>query len=730
MGGCCASPTATRAGSSATAAAAALDGEPPHAHAHAHGHAHAHAHGHAHAHAHGHGHSHSHSHAHGHKHHSGSPNHDAHDDAADGGGGGPAATVTRLSLGYKGPAPAPGAPTIAVFPASSGTGMRTLEALLSSAHRGEAKWVQAVTHSDAGVRNLRFELGPLLATEPVELVTNVDMGDADACRSAFKGVDRLFLIPPNTPNRVAQCTVALEAAKAAGVTSVVVLSVLGAAEEKSSFSRAFRAVERVAAAGGFTHVTFLRAATFMDNFLVAAHSIVDAGKFFGSHGEGKFPIVSLADVGRVAAHVLMEPQEFADRAIDVTGPLAHSGAECAAIMTRVLGRTLKYVDVTPEAMLDTLLGGGMQLWEATNMVESFSLIKSGDAALAATEEVARITNVHTSFEDFCRDRKLELLGEPSPILAVLPGSGNVGGQTVAALARMSRLAVWPDACAGNPRVRVVVKDVRDPSLADLPSNFSVVAGDIADTASIDGALRGVSRLLFVTPTIENRTPLAHQMLAAAKRAGVEHVVLMSILQCHTEAFDAMRQFRGLEKALAGLGDGTKWTSLRLGSFSQNFLASAAEVAEKGELTGALGTGRVAYVDVDDVGAAFATVLREGPALHHEKVYELTGPESLSMSECASILSEVLGRPITYVDVSPEELGQRLVESKRVPEWFVRDVLVDYNSAFRAGKGDLVSPDLARLAGRQTTFREFVERSRVVFAGPPSAPSVIQEQGQS
>ncbi|MFJ8361757.1 hypothetical protein [Streptomyces sp. NPDC093984] len=45
----------------------------------------------------------------------------------------------------------------------------------------------------------------------------------------------------------------------------------------------------------------------------------------------------------------------------------------------------------------------------------------------------------------------------------------------------------------------------------------------------------------------------------------------------------------------------------------------------------------------------ATVLRD-PASHIGRVYELTGPRSVDMTEMAEEFSRALGRPVSYVDV--------------------------------------------------------------------------------
>jgi uncharacterized protein YbjT (DUF2867 family) len=53
--------------------------------------------------------------------------------------------------------------------------------------------------------------------------------------------------------------------------------------------------------------------------------------------------------------------------------------------------------------------------------------------------------------------------------------------------------------------------------------------------------------------------------------------------------------------------------------------------------------------------------------HQEKIYDITGPESLTHSELASHLSEALGRQITFVDI-PETAMRSALLSFGLPEW--------------------------------------------------------------
>ncbi|MET7929828.1 hydroxylase [Streptomyces sp. NPDC005349] len=77
--------------------------------------------------------------------------------------------------------------------------------------------------------------------------------------------------------------------------------------------------------------------------------------------------------------------------------------------------------------------------------------------------------------------------------------------------------------------------------------------------------------------------------------------------------------------------------------------AARSIQENGTIALPFGTGRTSPVAVDDVARVIATVLRD-PAPHIGKVYELTGPRSVDMTELAEEFSRALGRSVSYVSV--------------------------------------------------------------------------------
>jgi len=79
---------------------------------------------------------------------------------------------------------------------------------------------------------------------------------------------------------------------------------------------------------------------------------------------------------------------------------------------------------------------------------------------------------------------------------------------------------------------------------------------------------------------------------------------------------------------------------------QNILMLAPAIANTGQFASAASDGRIGFLDARDV-AAVAANIAAGPEPHAGHEYRLTGPELLSYTDVAAVLTTVLGRPITF-----------------------------------------------------------------------------------
>ncbi len=234
--------------------------------------------------------------------------------------------------------------------------------------------------------------------------------------------------------------------------------------------------------------------------------------------------------------------------------------------------------------------------------------------------------------------------------------------------------------------------VREPGTADLPAGADPVRLDFEDPATFGPAFDGVaSTFLMRPPQIADVKAGILPALAVARRAGVRHVVFLSL-----QGADRNRvvPHRRIEDDL--MRTGPAWTMLRPGFFLQNLIAPhGPDIAERDEIFLPAGRGRTAFVDARDVADAAVRVLTE-PG-HEGRAYELTGRTASTYAEVATELSTALGRPIRYVDAAPWGFWRRL-RGRGHPRAQVLVMLALYASC-RLGLAAHVSDDLERLLQR-------------------------------
>src|SRR5271165_6814540 len=256
-------------------------------------------------------------------------------------------------------------------------------------------------------------------------------------------------------------------------------------------------------------------------------------------------------------------------------------------------------------------------------------------------------------------------------------------------------------------VRVVVRDPeKAKALADAGAEIAV--GDLDVPASIDGAMAGVTAVVLVSPAVPAQEL---NVVASAARAGVGHVVKAT---SKASADSPIARRRGQAEIEAGLAaSGLPHTLLRSNAYMQNVLALAPAIAATGGFGSAAGKGRTGMIDARDV-AAVAAEIAASPAGHAGKTYWLTGPELISNYDVAAVLSKLLGRPITYRELSFEDDKDAMIRAG-VPEP-VAQMNAQAFSMIADGDAGWLSEDVPSLLGRPArSFEQFATDYAAVFS---------------
>jgi uncharacterized protein YbjT (DUF2867 family) len=245
-------------------------------------------------------------------------------------------------------------------------------------------------------------------------------------------------------------------------------------------------------------------------------------------------------------------------------------------------------------------------------------------------------------------------------------------------------------------VRVLVRDPENgKALAD--AGAEIVVGDLAVPESIDEAMSGVSAIVLVSPAVPAQEL---NVIASAARAGVDHVV-KATSKASTDSPIARR--RGQAEIEAGLAaSGLPHTLLRSNAYMQNTLMLAPVIAKTSSFGSSAGKGLVGMVDARDVGAVAAEIAAS-PAPRVGKTYWLSGPELISNYDVAEVLSRLLGRTITYRELSFDDNKNAMV-SAGVPEAIAEQNAQAF-SLTAEGDAEWVSDDVQAILGRRARSYE-------------------------
>ena len=242
------------------------------------------------------------------------------------------------------------------------------------------------------------------------------------------------------------------------------------------------------------------------------------------------------------------------------------------------------------------------------------------------------------------------------MILVTGATGNIGTEIVQLL------------LADHQRVRVLV---RDPAkLGALTDRVEVAVGDLMQPSTLPAAFAGIERAFVMIPVISAIATAAPAIFAAARAAGVRHVVFLSsgTIQMRPPMTVGAWHLAG-EVALKS--SGLAWTMLRPGNFASNSLRWVGSIQGQGAVFAPHGDHGSAVIDPRDIAAVAAKALTgQG---HDGQTYVLTGPELITTAQQVAILSELLGKPIRLVPV-PEAGARAGMLKSGMPEVLADAVL--------------------------------------------------------
>jgi len=275
-------------------------------------------------------------------------------------------------------------------------------------------------------------------------------------------------------------------------------------------------------------------------------------------------------------------------------------------------------------------------------------------------------------------------------------TGNVGSEVVRACS------------AAGMRVRVAgsrlsVLEKRYPDLERVELDFT-------RKETWPSALRGASNLFLMRPpSLANMRDTLLPFIDVALTEDCSHIVFLSV-----EGADKMKwvPHRKVEDHLGRVG--ANYTILRPGFFAQNLEgAYLRDIVTDHRLYVPAGSAPIAFIDAADIGDVTAAILR-APESYRNTALLLTGPEALTFSQVADILSRHVRCSVEYQPATALGYVWHLVTKHQLSPIQVLIQLI-LHLGLRKGNSSRVDPTLEDIIGRAgRTVDDYVKRSSGKF----------------
>jgi NAD(P)H dehydrogenase (quinone) len=257
-----------------------------------------------------------------------------------------------------------------------------------------------------------------------------------------------------------------------------------------------------------------------------------------------------------------------------------------------------------------------------------------------------------------------------------------------------------------PAANLIAASRDTAKLADLAAKgVQTRKADFDDAASLEAAFKGVDRVLIISTdalAVPGQRLKQHTTAVnAAVKAGVKHIAYTSMPSPDKSLVTFAPDHLGTENAVKA--SGLPYTIIRNAWYLDNYMHSMPHNLQGGSWYTASGDGKVPNISRDDCALGAAAALASGTT--DSATYTLTGSQSLSADEIAATIASAVGKPLSAVKVSDEQLLQGLLGAG-LPD-FVATMLVSADANIRAGNFDHVTEDFTKLTGKQPqTLKDF------------------------
>jgi uncharacterized protein YbjT (DUF2867 family) len=294
-------------------------------------------------------------------------------------------------------------------------------------------------------------------------------------------------------------------------------------------------------------------------------------------------------------------------------------------------------------------------------------------------------------------------------ILVTGATGTVGSEVVKQLVSRST--------ENSIRAAVHSKNKADKIRHSISKGVEVVDLDYMMPETITNALSDVDKLFLQTLPVPDAIDICSNIVKEAKKNDVNHIVKLSAMGADSQSGVTILRLHGEEENIIK-DSGISYTFLRPPAFMQNFITQFGQtIKTQNAFYVPVGDAKMSFVDVRDIATIATSILLNCNGGKNKqnmnKAFDITGPEALTYSQVANIISDKVGRKITYIDIT-EDIAKKGLKQIGMDDWFI-NIMIELFRTIRAGYGSETTGAVERITGRKPiAFAQYVKDYAEVF----------------
>jgi uncharacterized protein YbjT (DUF2867 family) len=304
------------------------------------------------------------------------------------------------------------------------------------------------------------------------------------------------------------------------------------------------------------------------------------------------------------------------------------------------------------------------------------------------------------------------MNDQEKTILVTGATGTVGSEVVKQLTSIS-----PSSSGHKIRAAVHSKNKADKLKQFDNKRVEIVELDYAKPETVADALNKVDNLYLQTLPIPDVTDICSNLVKEAKKNNVKYIVKLSAMGADSDPRSTILRLHGEEEKIIA-DSGIAYTFLRTPAFMQNFVTQFGHtIRTQNVFYVPAGDAKMSFVDARDIAAIAVGMLTNnsngGSQQRHNKAYDITAQDALSYRQVADILSNEVGKKISYIDIT-EDGARKGMEQIGMSDWFI-DIMIELFRIIRAGYGSETTAAVEHITGRKPiSFAQFAKDYAEVF----------------